>query len=745
VAKNGITRLVLVGGGHSHIEVLRMFGMSPPDTCQLTFVTRDLLVPYSGMLPGYVAGHYDYPECHIDARPLAKRAGARICHAEVDGVDLDRRLVLCRDRPAVPFDILSVNIGSRPAIGDVPGAAEFALPAKPVDRFIQGWEDIVRRILDRGEKFRIVVAGAGAGGVELALTMQHFMNGELARRNLDPELVNFAIATAGPDIIPSHNAGVRKRMNRVLEKRGIALYTNDAIVEVRADSARCESGREMPYDALIWTTHAAPQPWVKDSGLATDEEGFLLVDETLRSVSHPFVFAAGDIASMQASPRPKSGVFAVRQGPYLSDNLRRTLAGEPPEPFTPQTNFLSLISTGDRNAIASRGGWSTEGHWVWRLKDYIDLKFMRKYEIDMTMGASDPAATAANGTEEAAMEMQCAGCGSKIAHSVLQNALARLESVEHRGVLIGLDAPDDAAVVEVPPGKLAVHTVDFFPAIVDDAFVFGRIAANHCLSDIYAMGASPHTALAVVTLPHGTEQEQEDLLTDVLGGALHVLMPAHTALVGGHTTEGEKLSFGLSVNGFVDREALLHKGGMQPGDRLILTKPLGTGVIFAADMRGKAKSYWLDEAIAAMMQSNKDAAECVYAHGATACTDVTGFGLVGHLLEMQRDGKADAELQLADIPVFTGALEASRAGIASSLYPHNARAESSVRENAAAHNADAYPLLYDPQTAGGLLASIPETKADACLAALHDAGYTRAAIVGRVLPGDQDSPRITIR
>lgn len=720
-----------------------MFGMSPPDNCHVTVISRDLLAPYSGMLPGLIAGHYDYQQCHIDVRSLAKRAGARICHSEVDGVDLEKRLVLCPGRPAVPFDVLSINIGSRPAVGEVPGAAEFALPAKPVDKFIQGWEGIVQRVRNSRERFRIVVAGAGAGGVELALTMHHNLDGLLREAGRNPDDVELSIATAGPDVIPTHNAGVRRRMKRALDERGIRLYTSDAVVEAKADSVICESGRELPYDALVWTTHASAQPWIGESGLATDENGFLLVDETLRSVSHPFVFAAGDIASMQASPRPKSGVFAVRQGPYLSDNLRRAVAGEPPVPFTPQMKFLSLISTGGKSAIASRSRWSAEGHWVWLLKDYIDRKFMRKYEVNVMMDASGES-MAGGSAVEAAMEMQCAGCGSKIGHTVLRNALERLESAEHHGVLVGLDAPDDAAVVEVPRDKLAVHTVDFFPALVDDAFVFGRIAANHCLSDVYAMGATPHTALAVVTLPHGSEAEQEDLLADVLAGALRVLMPAHTALVGGHTTEGEKLSFGLSVTGFVDREALLHKGGMQPGDRLILTKPLGTGVIFAADMRGKAKVHWLDEAIAAMVQSNKEAAECVYAHGASACTDVTGFGLAGHLLEMQRDGKVDAELHLAEVPVFAGALEASRAGIASSLFPHNARAETSVREIAAAHKADAYPLLYDPQTAGGLLASIPEAKADACLAALRDAGYAHAAIIGRVLPGDQASPWIKI-
>lgn len=738
-----MTRLVLVGGGHSQIAVLRMFGMDPPPNCHLTVVARDVLAPYSGMLPGYIAGHYTYQQCHIDVRPLAKMAGARLCQSEVDGVDLEKRLLRCPDRPAVPFDLLSINIGSRPAMAEIPGAKEHSLPAKPVDEFIVGWERIVQRVMDASNPFQIVIAGGGAGGVELALTMHHQLMALLQEDGRNSRDVEFTIVTAGPDVMPSHNVSVRRRMRRILNERAIQLHTREPVVEVRADAVVCESGLEVRYDALIWTTQASAQPWIRESGLATDDEGFLLVDETLRSVSHPFVFATGDIASMQKTPRPKSGVYAVRQGPYLTENLRHTLAGEPLVPFDPQAKFLSLISTGEKNAIASRGAWSMEGHWLWLLKDYIDRKFMRKYQMDMTAERSGNGAMG-GGADSDEMEMQCAGCGSKVGHTVLHNAIERLESVEHHGVLIGLDAPDDAAVVELPPGKLAVHTVDFFPAIVDDAYLFGQIAANHCLSDIYAMGATPHTALAVVTLPHASEELQSDLLADLLAGALKALTSGHTALVGGHTTEGEKLSFGLSVNGFVDRAALLRKGGMQPGDRLVLTKPLGTGVIFAADMRGQSKGHWLDEAIAAMLQSNKDAAKCVYAHGATACTDVTGFGLAGHLLEMQSGGTVDAELALERIPVFAGALEASRDGISSSLYPHNARAETALRELSAARKHAVYPLLFDPQTAGGLLASIPESKAEACLDALRDAGYTEAALIGRVLAGNEQSPRITL-
>jgi selenide,water dikinase len=244
---------------------------------------------------------------------------------------------------------------------------------------------------------------------------------------------------------------------------------------------RTESGGTIPYDALIWVTQGAPQPWVLESGLATDDRGFIEVDETLRSTSHPFVFAAGDIAFMRHAPRPKSGVFAVRQGPYLSSNIRRTLRGEPLEKYTPQKQFLSLISTGDPNAIASRGRFAFEGAWVWKWKDRIDRAFMEKYDATDTGGMNGPGAMD---------PMRCGGCGSKVGSDALAAALRAIEQPRGEGIVIGLESPDDAAVVQLPAGTLAVQSVDFFRAFIDDPYVLGKVTAHHCLTDLYAMGAT---------------------------------------------------------------------------------------------------------------------------------------------------------------------------------------------------------------------------------------------------------------
>ena len=308
-------------------------------------------------------------------------------------------------------------------------------------------------------------------------------------------------------------------------------------------------------------------------------------------------------------------------------------------------------------------------------------------------------------------------------------------------MLIGLDSPDDAAVFEVPPGKVMVQSVDYFRAFIDDPYTFGRIAANHALGDIFAMGAEAQSALAIATVPYGRERIVEQTLSEVMTGALDTLAPTGAVLAGGHSSEGAELAFGLTVNGLIAKDALLRKGGMQPGDALILTKPIGTGTLFAADMRGKAKGRWVDGAIQSMLVSNQGAAACLHRHGATACTDVTGFGLFGHLVEMTRASEVDVRLELAAVPLLDGAEQTVAAGILSSLQPQNVRLRRAVRDPETLSTHARYPLLFDPQTAGGLLASVPADVASACLAELHELGYPHAAIIGRAAARNDRSGR----
>ncbi len=745
--------IVLVGGGHSHVGVLKRFAMQPEPGVRLTLICTDVHTPYSGMLPGYVAGHYSYDDVHIDLGRLAQFGGARLYRDEVTGLDRVTSKVLCRNRPPVPYDRLSINIGSTPQLGGVAGAEQHAVPVKPIYQFNQRWLALLARVQQHTQgALRVAVVGAGAGGVELLLAMQFRMRRELETLGRDPAMLEFHLFSSVDSILPTHNAWVRQRFARVLAERGVTVHLQAEVTQVETGQLRCANGEVVQADETIWVTQAGGAPWLQATGLALDANGFLIVNNCLQTINDPKVFAAGDIAAMQNFALPKAGVFAVRQARPLADNLRLAVQEKPLQPYHPQSSWLALISTGDKTAVASRGMLGFSGQWVWRWKDWIDRRFMDKFSNFPAMRTDTAPGTTSNtlalSPEESlqaisAMAMRCGGCGAKVGANVLSRALGGLQVIDRDDVLVGLHAPDDAAVVRVPPGKAMVHSVDFFRSFVDDPYIFGKIAANHALGDIFAMGAEAQSATAIATVPPGLEAKVEDLLLQMMGGAVEVLNAAGCALVGGHTGEGQELALGFAINGLIDDDlgTLLRKGGMQAGDLLILTKPIGTGTLFAAHARMQARGRWIDAALQSMVKSNQLGAQCLREYGATACTDLTGFGLLGHLVEMTRPSGVDAEISLSSLPLLDGAEETVAAGIVSSLQPSNVRLRRALRNQAQFAQHPRYPLIFDPQTAGGLLASVPAGRADACVKALRALGYEHTVVIGRILPqGDALEP-----
>jgi selenide,water dikinase len=715
--------LVLLGGGHAHVHVLKSFGMRPLPGVRLTLISRDVETPYSGMLPGYVAGRYTLEECHIDLCRLARFAGARLIRDEAIGIDRGECRVLSRAHPPIRYDLLSIDIGSTPRPDLVPGAAEHAIAVKPIDRFARRWEALLERARQM-RRLRLAVIGGGAGGVELALAA-HYRLGQVLASGLEVSLVT------REGLLPSHNARARRRFAHILAERGIAVADRSPVVRVMPGLLICEGDREIVFDEALWVTEAGAAPWLSATGLPLDKGGFIAVDASLRAIGDNKIFAAGDVAAMVGHPRDKAGVYAVRQGKPLAANLRGALAGEKLGPAVPQRRALALIGTGDGRAVASRGPFTAYGAPLWILKDWIDRRWMGRFR-DL------PRMRPAAGEEE----MRCGGCAAKVPAAVLERVLERLRPAAGEAVAIGLASPDDAALIAFPGGPPLLQTVDFFRAMVEDPYLFGRIAANHALGDIYAMGGRPETALAIAMLPPTRPAIVEHDLHHMLKGALAVLEPAGATLVGGHSAEGAELGLGFAVTGRPTPGRLLRKGGLLPGDRLILTKPLGTGVILAAEMRGLASARVVEAAIAAMLEPAADAAQILLAAGATACTDVTGFGLLGHLAEMLRASGADAALDPAAIPALDGALALFDKGIASSLDAGN-RAALGLIVGEATPAATIAALIVDPQTAGGLLAGVPAERTTSCLDGLRAAGY-RAAAIGVVRPRRGGGPQVSL-
>lgn len=350
-------RLVLLGGGHAHAFLLNELRRAPLAGVAITVVSPYSSQTYSGMLPGLIAGHYSALDLQIDLARLSRETGAVLLLDRAVGLDAGKRTVMLESKNSIEYDFLSLNTGS---VTDtrVPGSAEFAIPAKPFEPFLQRWESA------RASASRFAVAGSGAAGVELAMAIRF--------RRPDAPVVLFSERNM-------FEGRFAERIRDALARCGVEVRAGAPVEKLERGPVLLANGREEAFDFVVWSTGATAEPWLARSGLAVDSRGFALVDRSLRSVSHPGVFAAGDAATLRDAPHPKSGVFAVRHAPVLLENLRRALRGEPALSYEPQRNQLALISCGAKYALASRGGWTTEGEWVWRWKDWLDRRWIARF------------------------------------------------------------------------------------------------------------------------------------------------------------------------------------------------------------------------------------------------------------------------------------------------------------------------------------------------------------------------------
>lgn len=712
-----VRELVLVGGGHTHALVLRRWAMDPQPGVRVTLVNPSPVAPYTGMLPGHIAGHYPRDALMIDLVRLAVAAGARLILGRATGLDPARRQIAVEGWGDVGYDAASLDIGIGSGLPDLPGFAEHGVAAKPLDAYAERWQAFLAKAPPDPH---VTVIGAGAGGVELALAMAFRLQG-LGRT---PRIT--LVEAASP--LREVGAAARAALLARLGAAGIDLRSGAAPLRVEP-GALVLPGGALRSDLTVAVAGARPQGWLAGTGLAL-ADGFVRVGATLQS-SDPAVFAVGDCAHMSHAPRPKAGVFAVRQAPVLHHNLRALLAGGARlRGYRPQRGYLKLVSLGERAALAEKAGLVVQGPLIWRWKDRIDRAFMDRFDRLPAMPAAAVPRGAADGLAPAlAARPPCAGCGAKVGPVTLAAALGTLPAPARADVVAGRG--DDAAVLRAGSG-FTVLTTDHLRAFTGDERLMARIAAVHAMGDVCAMGAAPQAALAQVVLPRATPQIHAAMLEAIMAAAAGVFGAAGADVVGGHSSVGAELTIGFTVTGTLDRPALT-KAGARPGDALILTKPLGTGTILAALMAAAAApGIVLGEAVEAAFASMArlpTGAARILAPAARAMTDVTGFGLAGHLLEMLAASGTAATLTA--LPFLPGAVALAAAGQASSLAPEN-RAATLDRVTAPATPRTA--LLWDPQTAGGLLAAVPADRAAEVLAALAAAGEA-AWQIGRVTEG----------
>ncbi len=736
--------IVLIGGGHAHAIVIKMWGMRPLPGVRLTLISSTVDTPYSGMLPGLVSGHYSFEQTHIDLFTLCSWAGVRFICAEVTGLNSEYKSIELKERPNIEYDLVSINTGSTPNITKTSGAAQFATAVKPISLFYEKWQSLKDKLCNTQKPLSIALVGAGAGGFELLLAMHH--RAEQLNQN-HPHKFHWIVS--GDTVLVGHNLKVQQHALAICKSRNIDVHFNFKVAQVTEQNLISNHTQPLSLatDEVIWCTAASPASWPEKAGLAITDEGFIAIDDHLRSTSHKDIFAVGDVATQVANPRPKAGVFAVRQGPVLFKNLRRAILQKTLLKHKPQKHFLSLLATGDKQAIASRGALFLQGALMWCYKNHIDVQFMDSLQKlapkkEMAPQKCDPIlfdnvkqqSLAAN-----SHQMRCGGCGAKVSSDILSATLRKItnkiKTQANNSVIIGLDSPDDAAVID-PQQSLLVQSIDQFRTIIDDPYLFAKITVNHALSDLYAMNCQAHSALAVVSMPYASKVVQQRELYQLMYGVIEQLNRANCTLIGGHTSEASELSLGLSANAFTSKAQLATKTGAKENQVLIITKPLGTGVVMAAHMQHIAKGTAVQKCINTMLQSNFEAATILAGFNCSAMTDVTGFGLVGHLSEMLRDSQIQCQITLSSLPLIEDALRLSKLGVQSSLYPQNLEQLENVKYSPNHLDHENFPLLFDPQTSGGLLAFVDKTAAQQCLSQLHQAGFQEACVIANTVKMD---------
>ncbi len=699
--------LLLVGAGNAHLQLVRMWAMKPVSGVRVVLVNESLSAPYSALVPACIAGERGLKDISVDLVQLCAKAKVGLIHASVSSLDLSSHTMELVGRPPMGFDLISLNVGSRPKVPLEAGIERYGIITKPLSGLVSRIEQIRNSLTQRPRPFRWVVIGGGAGGCEIACAIRKAFTGF-------PEKISLEILQSSSVLLPGHSVAVSKAFAKTLSEQGISVSLSTWVL--RADATHLYTHtNEIPYDAFIWAVQSEPWPWMAEAAAEKDDRGFLKAKATLEILGYENGFAVGDSISLEGFPDlPKAGVFAVREGPVLYRNIVSALTGRKLESYRPQKRALALLNTCDGEAIMSYGKAALKAKWISQWKKTIDEKWLDKFR-------SLPAMTTANHEQ-----MPCGGCAAKIPSSVLHDALSRLKIGSHPDVLVGVKDAEDVAVMRVPQGKLIAQTTDFFRSFLEDPFLMGQVAAANATSDLYAKNAKPFSALALVTVPFASNSLQQELLFQILSGAVEFFQANAIHLIGGHSAQGPELSVGFTITGFLEQGQMFRKANLKPKDVLLLTKPLGSGALLAAQMQGRCEAQWLQALLKSMTQSNAIAASQFAAANVTAATDVTGFGLAGHLLEMLSQSKMSARLWIENLPMFEGYQEVTNLGIQSTLYAHNAKFQNQIKlETSEA------PVLFDPQTSGGLLCGVGEDRVDALVHKLSEQGIT-GFVIGQV-------------
>ena len=677
-------RLVLLGGGHSHILLLKKLGMRPIKGLITSLVTPDATMIYTGMLPGAIMGTYSLDEIQVDLVKLGNYSNSRVIFDYAKNINVKEKNVGLGTRSPIGYDILSIDIGINYKLPKIKGFEKFVVPVKPFEDFMVSWKRFLAGLDQLGKNPAIALIGAGAAGCELALAI----NFKLKNLGCNPLITLIDVGKVASSI-PNK---AQKKILGCLKQNDIKFKEHTKIVQVSDQGLQFKGGETLFSDLTISTAGGQPHTWLSRSGLRLDR-GFVQTLQTLQSVSHDFVFASGDCSEIKGHPSKRAGVFAVKAAPILYQNLYRYLNSRELLSYTPQEKFLQALTLEGRKALIFRGNSSISGFLPWLYKDFVDRSFLKKFSLNSPMNVNK------KGSDSKENQMLCGACGAKVGGSILDKVLKKLPDT---APIMTNNIGDDAAILNIS-GTLKVLTTDHLRKFCEDPWKMAKITAIHALGDIWAMGAKPTVVLSHITVPESSLEYQEHYLSEIISSANETFLAEGAHVVGGHTTKGSELMIGFTILGDVGKQPITIKGA-SPTDKVILTKPIGVGTILAGEMQGLAKGKWVKEAHEWMMRSQGQISRII-GQNATAMTDITGFGIIGHLMKICRESGVGVTLSLDQVPILKGALDLTLIGVRSTLFEENVSQSFEVKYP---KDNIKWPLLFDPQTSGGLLAAIPE-------------------------------------
>jgi len=689
--------LVLIGGGHSHLSVLMKLSKRPINGNRITLITNEIDTPYSGMIPGYIEGIYSWRDSHIDLYRLCLKLNVRFIHAEVERVSAHEKEIYFKDRPKIKFDVLSINTGIQSNNREIKGAAKYCLPVKPISK-------LANNFLNKITNFKsIAFIGGGAGSVELALAIKkRFLN-----INQD---IKITIITGKRGLLSTFPQKTKLTSLKTLEKFKIDIIEYKRVLEVKPKQIILSDKSLLKIDKAILSTNSMTPKWLAKSDILLTKDNYILVNKSFQT-NYKYVFASGDVIDFNNQNLKKAGVFAVRSGKPLAINIKQFILGKKLVEYKFNKNYLALIGTSKRSAIATKYNLTFNSRFFFYLKKYIDQNFIKKFSDfrirkKFTLDAlkTDVLNIFVKHKEKITDEndiMQCKGCAAKVPLNALKQALP------NDIVFTSEDA------VRVPGQPELYQTVDMISSIITDPFLLGKIAANHSISDMVSVNSKITSAMMILQLPLSKTEINSRDLEQVLLGANEIFKTIDCPLIGGHTMIGKDKDpiIGFSILGQKQKKIKIVKNRrkIKTKDLLILTEKIGSGLIFAGINNYLIDSHFQTDVIKQMIKGNLNFGKISNHLNILSMTDITGFGLANHLLNLiKRDNsKTGLTIYPNKIPLFEGVNECLNKDIKSSLFKSNY----DIAQKDIIYKRDKSKLdniLYDPQTVGGIAFIIPQ-------------------------------------